>query len=448
MSWLWNQILVKSTLACAIKDIYTAVSNNKIATIHLETDPAVDLSLQIPVPFFLTSLPNATDRARPGLLLTTANCLIDDDGNEDPSHLNKHFALLLLEDKDKLISEIQAENTPLTAPLIEYIKLSQPTMSYVYVQHLVSTHTLTIPLLRLLQVAQTNSISLPDVRTLAQHLIYWRRAMAIPPLHGRDTYIVSPNSDMHKLAAAAAAWAKTFPLAPSLPTFLANLSAAPRPYKSFAPSKDHRGQYMDMLAWLLRGGWVTQLRSYAWILVWPEIVYEIEYQLKAEAVEAAKIVKPADKATESADDSSSDNSNGSEPSAPLTTEQAAEKARLARVAAKAAAEAAADAADFAKKLPPMMTNNPSSNKAEHLKEIPPHIIIDPHKVGHTESLYISAIGKRIKDEKARETWPKFVKYFNGTEALESIGLREGMKRKETWGILTHYQEYLLVAKHW
>jgi len=63
-------------------------------------------------------------------------------------------------------------------------------------------------------------------------------------------------------------------------------------------------------------------------------------------------------------------------------------------------------------------------------------------------LYLSAIGKRFKDEKVRANWGKFVKYFNGAEALEMIGLQEGMKRKETWGILMGMQEHLLVCKHW
>jgi hypothetical protein len=29
-----------------------------------------------------------------------------------------------------------------------------------------------------------------------------------------------------------------------------------------------------------------------------------------------------------------------------------------------------------------------------------------------------------------------------------IGLREGMKRKEAWGIVMHLQEHLIITKHW
>ena len=436
MSWLWGEILAQSSLACAIRDVYTAISNTKIATVQLATNPPLDLSLQIPVPSFLTKLPEPTERAMPGVLLTTANPFVDDEGVADPTHLNKHFGLLLLNDEDKVIAEIQADNTELSAPLIECIRLCKPTLSF-------------------LQVAQANSIELPSLLILAQHLIYWRRAIAIPPLHAREMYIVSPNSDNHKLPAASIAWKKAFPLAPLLPYFLAHLSAAPRPYKSFFPSKNHRGTYLEMLGWLVRGGWVTQLRTFAWILVWPEIIYEVDYALKAEALE--KKANPASSSSaentsssspESNEESGSDRTEVTDPSAPLTTEQAAENARLERLAAKAAADAAADAEEFSKRPPPEATARPSINGAAHLKGIAPYIIVDPHRVSHEESLYIAAIGKRFADARVRTCWLKFARYFNGNESLEMIGLREGMKRKEAWGIVMNLQEHLIITKHW
>jgi hypothetical protein len=433
MSWLWSQILAQSSLAGAIRDVFTAVSNSKIATVHLATNPLLDLSLQIPIPSFLTKLPDPTERAMPGLLLTTANPLVDDEGVADPTHLNKHFALLLLNDEDKVVTEIQADNTELSAPLIECIRLCKPTLSF-------------------LQVAQANSIELPSLLILAQHLIYWRRAIAIPPLHAREMYIVSPNCDNHKLPAASIAWKKAFPLAPNLPYFLAHLSAAPRPYKSFFPSKNHRGTYLEMLGWLIRGGWVTQLRTFAWILVWPEIIYEVEYALKAESLEkkANPISSPENTSSSSpeTEESGSDRTDTADPSAPLTTEQAAENARLERLAVKAAADAAADAEEFSQRPRPKATQHPSTNSAVHLKHITPYIIVDPHRVSHEESLYIAAIGKRFVDPRVRDCWLKFSRYFNGCEALEMIGLREGMKRKETWGILMHLQEHLIITKHW
>ncbi|KAE8443331.1 hypothetical protein EG329_001974 [Mollisiaceae sp. DMI_Dod_QoI] len=417
----------------AIRDVYTAVSNNKIATVHLDTTPPLDLSLQIPVPSFLTRLPTSTEQAVPGLPVTTANPLVPDEGNEEQEVLNKHFALLLLDDESKIIAEIQADDTDISAPLIECIRLCKPTLSF-------------------LQVAQTNSVELASLLILAQHLIHWRRAIAIPPIHSREMYIVSPNCDSRKLPAASVAWKKAFPLAPSLPSFLAMLSAAPRPYKTFAPSKNHRPTYLDMLAWLIRGGWVTQLRTFAWILVWPELIYEVDYQLRAEAIEKAKngpkSSSRSSESPESTDESGPDKSSDTDNTKVLTTEQVAENARLERLADKAAKQVAEEAAAFAQMPVPVATDYISRNKAEHLTAIAPYIIKDPHKVSHEESLYIAAIGKRIVDPKAKDCWQKFTKYFNGREALETIALRENMKRKETWGILMQYQEHILVCKHW
>ncbi|PQE06462.1 hypothetical protein CJF32_00002389 [Rutstroemia sp. NJR-2017a WRK4] len=440
MSQLWSQILVKSTLADAIRDVYDAVVNNNIATVYFDTKPPIDLSLHIPIPTFLASFPSSLERSKPGVLLSSANPLVDEEGNPDPTQLDKHFALLLLEDEEDVIAEISSEDNELSAPLIQVIKWAKPTLSF-------------------LQVAQTNSVGLEDVLTLAQHLIYWRKAIAVPPLHPRDFFIVSPNCDTHKLPAASQQWKKAFPFAPSLQSFLAQISYAPRPYKTFAPSKNHRAKYMEMLAWLIRGGWVTHLRTFAWIWVHPEIIYEVDYQLRAEALEKAKNADAQKKSGSSAEGSNSssevtDDSSGAEnlskldPTAPLTTEQVAEAARLERLAAKSIAEAQAAADEFAKLPKPIATENPSLNNAPHLRNIASYVIVDPHKVSHVESLYIAAIGKRWTDPKGKANWTNFVKYFNGKEALEDIWAKEGLKRKETWNILLSYQEQILVCKHW
>ncbi len=368
----------------------------------------------------------------PGLQVTSANYLVDDDGNEDPTHLNKHFALLLLNQESKVIAELEADGTDLSQPLINCIQVCKPTISF-------------------LQVSREKSLELGSLLTLAQHLIYWRRAIAIPPLHGRNNYIVSPNCDLRKLPAASVAWKKAFPLSPPLQSFLSALSRSPREYKSFAPSKNHRPMYLEMLAWLLRGGWVTQTFFFSWILVWPEIIYEVQYQLKAEAIEKANALAAQPKngtasdSTAEGSPSSPDANYSSSPSQPLTTEQAAENARLSRLAEKTAKLALQDASDFAKMVAPVATEDFQENYADHLKHIAPYIIKDPHRVSHEESLYIAAIGKRIKDAKAKECWLRFVKYFNGREPLESIALRENMKRKETWNTLLAYQQHLLAV---
>ncbi|KAH8591622.1 nitrogen permease regulator of amino acid transport activity 3-domain-containing protein [Bisporella sp. PMI_857] len=431
MSWLWSNILVKSTLAVAIKDVYNGIANSDIATVRLATNPALELSLQIPVPPFLLSLPGPTEKSMPGLLVTTANPMLDEEGNFDPDYLSKHFALLLLDDEDRIVNQLQHDNSELIEPVLEYIQMSKPTLSF-------------------LQVAQANAVELHEILLLAQHLIYWRKAIAIPPLHQRDTYIVNPNADHHKLKVAQLAWSKRFPLSLSLPNFLARISAAPRPYKTFLPSKAHRGVYLEMLGWLIRGGWVTRLHTFAYLKIWPEIIYEVEYQMKADEIHkrTRTYSTPGNTSSESNDESNSDVDKENDPSAPLTTEQAAEHARLDRLAAKEVAENQLEAAEFAKKPMPIATEHPSINNSEHLHYMTPYIIVDPHKISHQESMYISALGKRFEDPKLKEAFFKFLKYFNGMESLEMMPLKEGMKRKEAWSLIQKMDEHILIVRHW
>lgn len=402
-------------------------------------------------------------------------------------------------------------------------------------------NSLAQPLLahRFYQVGQSNVLTASQVRKYAQHFIFWRRAIAVPPLHARDVYVVSPNCDLSRLPQAAVEWQRAFPLAPPLPNFLSELSYSPRAFKTFCPSKAHRPLYLRMLAWLMRGGWVTQLCTFAYVVVWPEILYEVDYEIEAEELAAAadearskenastspptaaKIpadaqAQAASSAATATDDSnvttsqSAESSSTSQPipvieqqqtqhadsegnipgagdepspksrvpsqylqllqpppttastttssqtpatlhqetSTTSTTEHVAELARLERIAQKAHREAADKATAHARKTPPHATAHPSTNTAPHLSHLTPHIILDARKVTGKESRYLSAIAKRLRDDKVRTAWSAMYKYFDGRCALERVALQEDMKRKEAWNLLTAMNEYLLCTRHW
>ncbi|KAK2589755.1 Nitrogen permease regulator 3 [Conoideocrella luteorostrata] len=269
MSVLWKELLQTFSLAASVHDIYEAVSRNKIATLHLDTPAGIlTPSVQIPAPFFVSDIPSENDDSQHGLWLTTANSFLSQEQLDDPEFLDKNFALLLLEDEKKVIAELQTDRDPTTVSMIEFARLAKPTMSFY-------------------QVGQSNVLTASQVRKYAQHFIFWRRAIAVPPLHARDVYIISPNCDLSRLPQDSIEWQRAFPLAPPLPNFLSELSHAPRPFKTFCPSKPHRPLYLRMLAWLLRGGWVTQLCTFAYVVVWPEILYEVEYEIEAEELAAA-----------------------------------------------------------------------------------------------------------------------------------------------------------------
>ncbi|OAQ81490.1 hypothetical protein VFPBJ_04074 [Purpureocillium lilacinum] len=448
MSMLWKELLQTSSLAASVHDIYEAVSQNKIATLHLDTAAGVlSPSVQIPAPFYVSDLPNEHEGGQRGLWLTTANAFLSQDALEEPGFLDRNFALLLMDDEKKIISELQADRDPTTLSMIEFVRLAKPTMSFY-------------------QVGQTNSVlTLGQVRKYAQHFIFWRRAIAIPPLHARDVYVVSPNCDLSRLPEASQEWQRAFPVAPPLPNFLAELSMCPKPYKTFCSSKAHRPLYLRMLAWLMRGGWVTQLCTFAYVVVWPEILYEVDYEIEAEELAAAaEETRAQDEGNGPAGPSTPPNGSAASPTAEAhpdeggttssasaarpTAEHAAEMARLERIALKATRDAADKATAHARKTVPVATARPSTNDALHLAGITPHIILDAKKATGKESRYLSAIAHRLRDEKARSAWQVMCKYFDGHCALERIALQEDMKRKETWNLLTAMSEYLLCTRHW
>lgn len=63
-----------------------------------------------------------------GLPITTANGFESEDSEND-STLNRHFALLLLDDEETIVAEIQADVGDLAEPLLEYLKILKPTLS-------------------------------------------------------------------------------------------------------------------------------------------------------------------------------------------------------------------------------------------------------------------------------------------------------------------------------
>src|SRR5947209_2525326 len=147
--------------------------------------------------------------------LTTA--MSSGDESEESTAMFRHFALIFLEDPDSIIKEIADSQDPMSPSLIQFIRCCRPTLS-------------------LIQIASISNLSYQTIILLARHLIYWRKARAIPPLHHKNYYIVSPNADMHRLPSHSALYASLFPTYPSLPKLLSLLSSKPRPYVTFIPS--------------------------------------------------------------------------------------------------------------------------------------------------------------------------------------------------------------------
>ncbi|KAL9081288.1 MAG: hypothetical protein Q9157_000143 [Trypethelium eluteriae] len=216
----------------------------------------------------------------PGLWLTTASV------TEADSHglISPHMGIILMQDAEAILRDLAKEEQDLSAALIYFVR------------NLISTKSL-------LKLSKILKLSLQELQVLSEHLISGRRARAIPPLHPRDTYIVSPNADMRQLSAATEAFAQRFPTFPSLPKMLNMLSGTPKSYGMFMPSKDHRPAYMEILAWLMRGGWVTQLRTFAWIRLSPEIQHKGYLKIiRTQAERAAAAAREAEEDKQGAEE--------------------------------------------------------------------------------------------------------------------------------------------------
>ncbi|OOQ85272.1 Nitrogen permease regulator 3 [Penicillium brasilianum] len=423
---LYSELITQSSLARAMYTVYTSISASKIASVSLSPD--VSISLQIPP---LTSTPylaGPTDKAYPGLWLTTSDSAtpVDDPGTDENNSphqvLAKHFALLLLDSEAAIIKDVEASGGALAPALAHYIRCSKPTKSFA-------------------QISASSGISLSTIQMLASHLVYWRRARAIPPLHQRDTYIVSPNCDLSKLEIATIAYQTAFPTLPSLPKMLSALSGTPRPYGSFIPSKDHKDTYFSILAWLLRGGWVTQLRTFARIKVSPEIKLAVEMALRKEEVDrylakgsVSDGIDNEDSSSSEGDDANSSSSSslashGSGDETPMPGTRLDPRARL-RISHK-------------------LLDRSTALRFSSL-------ILSPHRASPLESRWLDEIVARFPDRAVnipglespssdlapnelqnmlKKYWPVFLKYFNGFDALEKIPVRENLKRKLAWQVL-------------
>ena len=150
---------------------------------------------------------------------------------------------------EAILKDIEAaESTDSSESLAHFVKSVRPTQSFV-------------------QISQHCGIPLHEIQIFARHLVHWRKARAIPPIHQRNTYIVSPNADMRRLPALIPLYARTFSTVPGLVKMLSLLSAKPKPFATFIPSKDHRGPYLEILTWLIRYSLVTELRNFAWVRI-------------------------------------------------------------------------------------------------------------------------------------------------------------------------------------
>lgn len=130
MSLLWEEILQASTLAASMQEIYDAVSQNRIAGLQLDTaEGMITHFVQIPIPFYVSDLPQEGEGDQCGLWMTTANSFAPEDDIDEPGYLDRNFALLLLADEKKITAELQSDPDGTTVSMVEFVRHCKPTLS-------------------------------------------------------------------------------------------------------------------------------------------------------------------------------------------------------------------------------------------------------------------------------------------------------------------------------
>ncbi len=415
LTTLYHDLLSQSSLARSISTLYNNISISRIA--HVSFTPSHSKSFQIPVPTWISSLPTPLSPQLPGLWLTTANAMTtDDDDQTVGTQLGSHFTLLLLTDLRSILAEVNAVKHPFNEALSQFLQVSTPTKSFY-------------------QIEQKSGIPLRHIQELAVYLIQWRRARAIPPLNKNDIYILSPNADMRKLASAASTFSKIFPGLPSLPEILGMLSIrGPRPYAHIIPpTKDHKEAYMNILAWLMRGGWVTQLRTFAWVRVPPSI---------REAIGNEVLMSPnksPDKSSQHTDTDETDSASMTASTSSLGLPDSISSSRLDVRNSRSASPSSSTHTT----LPFRQVPSPQS----------PTLISNPRLASALPSRYLSAISKHILQTQGSDSqlaWDRCVKYFDGKHAIETVPVREGWKRKRVAELVGGWEELgvLVRGRHW
>ncbi|KAK0933765.1 Nitrogen permease regulator 3 [Friedmanniomyces endolithicus] len=351
---LLTQLVEHSELAWALKEIYEKIAVNDVAGIRLNGTP---ISLHIPP----EDHPPTTPSSPP---------------------LTLHSALLLLEDKEALLNSL---SHPEASPLAHFIR----------------SHTPTKPLCKL---ATNLNIPLNEILYLSHHLIKWRKARAILPLHPRNTYVLHPDAPIDNLVELIPIYAARFAALPTLPQMIKVLSGKPMVYGLLIPSRDHREPYMEILAFLDRYGFVARLQTFGWLRSGGGGEERGESE---RAVSGVSLLSPHLRPVE--DDEVS-----------VASEQT------------------------------VITTLPVEDVGTRhdggvLRE---RLILDPADPGTEEGEALDRIVSSLEDAELRERLPQMLIYFDGQHALEDIAVREVLKRAkvEEWIALLQTEGHLVIFR--
>lgn len=353
---LWKQMAETSELAWALKEIYMRISQNQIAGIRLN---GMEMSL-----------------------------FINESSQQAKQNLEPLSALLLLEPKETLLSEL---SHPEAAPLAHFVREHTPTKN--------------------LQKHSTNlGMPINDILYLANHLIRWRKARIITPLHQRNTYVVSPSAPLDQLPSLIETYSKAFPTLPSLPNMIKVLSGRPIKYGVLVPSRDHRMAYMDILGFLVRHGLVVQLKTYGWLRLPKKFVNLEHMDPNKRPLSVRSLLSPRLRPV------------GDDDSVSVSSDRTA----------IAVSSTGKSTTSSSKRLSSGTQGSGQKGKDTGAEELV--VITDPANPSEEEVKMIAAVTSSLSNEEMRENLPALLPHLDGEHAFEEIAAREGLKRArvEEW----------------
>ncbi|CCF59920.1 hypothetical protein KAFR_0I01390 [Kazachstania africana CBS 2517] len=480
---VYERILSKSSLARMLTKCVDKLHKNEIASIKVGDDKII--SLQIPVKNEFEHLPNFKQNAiLPNSYLTSilnkkflekasfssaphsssrklhssitlGNSLIlhdgdDDYDNEDDDILN--YALLLLDDVNNILRTLETTtmnstesndiNMIILRHLIKHIQPTVPLNSY----HYIITDALDL---------EPSTVTYDILRSCALHLIYWRHARVIIPMSSKFTYVVSPIISLEKMYNVdKVQFKKRFPSLPTLSYFLSKLSGGkssintskdgddikwPYSFNNIIPSREHKGIYLDVLSWLIRRGYVTQLLTFVYIRIDKRIKIAVDEDLEREGYRRGKMQKLQMRKI-----------NKSNRSTKIGDNQIAQKVDHRTNIENDNLAAATDKSNLE-----INKNDPITGSTEdiHFEFDDPEmrqdytIILEPERATAIEKRWIhKCVSEQPPDIK--NTFNKLLKYFNGRAPMELATLQEGISRHELKRLFASLDKHLVELHHW
>lgn len=262
----WKTLIEKSSLAKLIHDTYHAVIKSEI--VNIEINGKIN-SFQIPIRKEFIQLP-PTYLELPACSTLSSISPFNQAHHESETSLSQtndvmaYFGLILLDDTELIIRDIKAEKDSVIASFIRLIKPNES----------------------LQRLSVLSGLDIHEVKMFANHLVYWRRAMAVLPLTSRNIYVVSPIAPIKNIYTDSTRFNQTFPNLPTLPTFLSMISdissSKPKPISNIIPSRDHRDLYMDAVGWLFKNGYVIQLYTFLYLKISKDIKIRVAEEVEME----------------------------------------------------------------------------------------------------------------------------------------------------------------------